>query len=235
MRHRRNKQHVLSGTNGWNMRKKSVYPDKHSITAPEQSFTRHSVEQRELYKPLSIYQSELFAIKSTIGRLPAETGGMLLGDPKRHLVTKFVFDQGSNQTRNACAYNGDIEFLNNELEKGREEGLDLVGFIHSHPYGSSHLSGEYGDIGYLKNIFSAMPELEYLYSPIVFSTDGNREFQMFTYCVLPGQESNYHQVELKTVTSDRKSKHNSSPNYQQNTCPCCGSLITNETQLVVNQ
>ena len=139
-------------------------------------------------------------IKSTVGSLPAETGGMLLGDVKTGVVKRFVFDAGNNQRRTGSAYDPDVEFLNAHLDKARDEGLDLLGFMHSHPRGVSRLSNGYGnkgDVAYLKTIFSAMPEIAYLYTPIVFSTADGGAFDVFSYLATRGNAENYRRIPIQ--------------------------------------
>lgn len=136
-------------------------------------------------------------INDTVGSFPAETGGILLGSLDDFKVQRFVFDP--NGKTNSAAYDPDIDFLNKELKKARKEGLDLLGFVHSHPRGVSRLSGDFGngigDLGYIKRILDAFEHLDKFLVPIVYSSvDG--EFKVFPYVAYRNDIENYATAEL---------------------------------------
>ncbi len=139
-------------------------------------------------------------LKDTVGRFPAETGGILLGSITDFNVQEFIFDH--NGKTSSSAYDPDIDFLNKELKQARKRGLEFLGFIHSHPYGVSRLSADQGngigDLGYIKVIFDAFPELDRLLVPIVFSShDG--EFDIFPYVAFRSDIENYVMAELEII------------------------------------
>jgi hypothetical protein len=131
--------------------------------------------------PMVFVREAYDSICETVGRLPSETGGILLGSRTDYVVRKFVFDPTGR--RSAGGYDPDIAFINGVVKQEWEENqLALLGFVHSHPRGVTRLSGDWGDgigdLGYVKRIFEAMPALQKFLVPIVFSTaDGGK--QMF--------------------------------------------------------
>ena len=134
---------------------------------------------------LQIYfESAYNNILRTVGSNIPETGGILLGNPKNYIVQKFVFDKNGNTT--SSGYDPDVDFLNEVLEnEWNENNLDFLGFIHSHPRGVQHLSSDYGngigDLGYINRIFDAMPTLNRLLVPIVYSNFDGKGFKIFPY------------------------------------------------------
>jgi len=149
-------------------------------------------------KEMVFVQEAYDEIIRTVGALPAESGGILLGNREDFVVQKFVFD--SSGSTGPVSYDPDVKFLNQVVKKEYEENnLALLGFIHSHPRGISRLSGDMGngigDIGYIKTIFSAMPDLNHFLVPIVHPTADGGELTMFTYMAERGEESKY-----KTLT-----------------------------------
>lgn len=150
---------------------------------------------------MTIVDSVLEEIKSTVGTLKPETGGILLGFPDDNIVRKFVFDSGGSGS--IGAYDPDVDFLNEELKKARKEhGYELIGWTHSHPRGCSRLSGDMGngigDIGYLKRIFQAFPHLNQFYIPIIFSTESGN-FKMHPYVAFRENVESYATAKLNII------------------------------------
>ncbi len=140
----------------------------------------------------------------TVGTYPAESGGILLGNRDDFIVQKFVFD--SKGSTGPVSYDPDVNFLNEVVKKEWEEnGLALLGFVHSHPRGVSRLSGDMGngigDIGYIKTIFSAIPGLDHFLVPIIHPIADGGEFKMFTYMAERGKESQYKMVDKRIISS----------------------------------
>lgn len=121
-------------------------------------------------------------IREVVGRLPAETGGILLGSRQDYVIRRFVLDPYG--AKGPSGYDPDITYLNKVVrEQWDENGLELLGFVHSHPRGVSRLSGDrgngIGDLGYLRRIFAAMPLLPRFLVPVVYSTADGGEFEVF--------------------------------------------------------
>lgn len=141
-----------------------------------------------------ILESAYAEIIRTVGNRKAESGGILLGSREDFVVQKFVFDQ--NGSMSAGAYDPDIVFLNGVIKKEWETNkLAFLGFIHSHPRGINRLSGDWGnntgDIGYMKAIFKAMPDLKKFLVPIMFTPADGGELQFFPFMAYRGEEENY--------------------------------------------
>lgn len=114
--------------------------------------------------PVAISESVYAAIASTVGSLPAETGGMLGGSRISGIIDSFEFDTTS--VNSAATYTPDISVLNQILaERWNPEDTQLVGMIHSHPSGCERPS--LGDERYAERILAAIPDMGRLVLPIV--------------------------------------------------------------------
>jgi proteasome lid subunit RPN8/RPN11 len=129
--------------------------------------------QKSLPK-MRFVRSAYEAIRRTVGFRPAESGGLLVGSREDFVVQKFIFDKNAKVSR--ATYTFDVDFLNAELERlWDEEGLQLLGFLHSHPYGYSHLSPP--DKMYFTRQFNHIDTPKFL-TPIVF-TEPDGGFELF--------------------------------------------------------
>lgn len=111
-------------------------------------------------------------IVKTIGSGIPEKGGILLG--KDGIITDFVFDEHAETT--GSTYSLNVAYLNPIIQEKKTKGLNLLGVVHSHPNGCSQLSAP--DKQYFLNQFKNFPDLEFLYTPIVFSAKQG-EFEFF--------------------------------------------------------
>jgi proteasome lid subunit RPN8/RPN11 len=117
-------------------------------------------------------------VQSTIGSLPAECGGMLGGCRQSGLVSHYYFDGTAGRT--TATYSPDVASVNRVLAADwNPRGVDLMGFVHSHPSGSMVLSG--GDREYARAILDANPGLGRLLLPIVQSRCDANDFEMKAY------------------------------------------------------
>lgn len=149
-----------------------------------------------------ILESAYQEIMNTVGRRPAESGGILLGSREDFVVQKFVFDHRGSMS--SGAYDPNIDFLNKVVKKEwKENKLALLGFLHSHPRGCNRLSGDWGnntgDIGYMRAIFRAMPDLKKFLVPIMFSPADGGEMSLFPYMAYRGEEESYFAGNLKMI------------------------------------
>ncbi len=151
--------------------------------------------------------SVLEEIKSTIGCLPHEQGGVLLGSLDDYIVTEFIFDR--NARTSGGAYDPDLATLNSALEEAHERELHFLGFIHSHPPGCRRLSGYIdrkrgiGDLAYLEKLFESRPWVNKFLTPIVqVSTSG--EMEIIPYIAEKGEVENYFEAKLEIVPDDVK-------------------------------
>lgn len=126
---------------------------------------------------IKIRRSVLHEIESTVGSAPAESGGMLGGDRKRGLVTTFHFDASAH--RSGATYSPDHEMLNRLLPKWNRAGIDLIGFVHSHPSGCRAPSG--GDLIYAQRILEHNPQMPGLFMPIVMTKPDTGSFEFLPF------------------------------------------------------
>ena len=113
-------------------------------------------------------------IVKKIGSGIPEKGGILMG--KNGIITNFIFDKNANTT--GSTYSLDVAYLNPIIKELKKEGKQLLGILHSHPYGAFELSNP--DKEYFMSQFKNFPDLEFMYTPIVFSAKQD-EFAFFPY------------------------------------------------------
>ena len=103
-------------------------------------------------------------IMAMIALRPPESGGILLGPLGCNDVTEFYFDSGA-----ACSgatYSPDTVTLKRKMqEEWLPQGIDMKGFVHSHPCGFDRLSG--GDLTYIKRLLARNPDMSCFLAPIV--------------------------------------------------------------------
>lgn len=116
------------------------------------------------------YQS----IVTKIGSGIPEKGGILMG--QGGIITDFIFDENAHTT--GSTYSLNVAYLNPIIKELKQKGKQLLGIIHSHPYGCSELSNP--DKEYFLSQFKNFPDLNFMYTPIVFSAKQD-EFAFFPY------------------------------------------------------
>ena len=84
-------------------------------------------------KPYFITEEVFSQVRKTIGSRIPETGGILGSSDGKH-IDYFYFDKTANVT--GATYEPDCNELNPVIRKWHEEGIEFVGFIHSHPRGA---------------------------------------------------------------------------------------------------
>jgi proteasome lid subunit RPN8/RPN11 len=126
-------------------------------------------------------RSVLEQIRRTIGSMPAEEGGALGGNRETGVVTHFYFDKSARRT--GSTYSPNDKLLNKLFaEKWNPVGINLLGFVHSHPEGCHRPSG--GDLAYARKILKYIPELEQLLLPIVMTEPETGTFELFAYAAV---------------------------------------------------
>jgi proteasome lid subunit RPN8/RPN11 len=120
-------------------------------------------------------------IEASVGSLPAETGGMLGGSRADGVVRHFHFDQQAR--RSGASYSPDVDVLNGLLrDQWNPEGINLLGFIHSHPPYLRKPSG--GDLLYAQRILAHNPEMKQLLLPIAASEPDTGRFEIHPFAVV---------------------------------------------------
>lgn len=117
-------------------------------------------------------------IRRTVGRRPAETGGMLGGNRENGIITQYCFDTSAK--RSGATYSPDHTQLTSLLrEQWNPRGVKLMGFVHSHPSGCRQPS--YGDRIYAKDILDANEAIDVLFLPIVMSSRNGGQFELLPF------------------------------------------------------
>ncbi|HYE20294.1 MAG TPA: Mov34/MPN/PAD-1 family protein [Tepidisphaeraceae bacterium] len=117
-----------------------------------------------LTPPLRMCRHVRCRILCTIGALPPETGGILLGPIDGDRVTDFYFD--ATAACGGATYTPDVATLRRKMrDEWLPAGLDMKGFVHSHPGGFDRLSG--GDMEYIGRLLDRNPDMRMFAAPIV--------------------------------------------------------------------
>ena len=119
-------------------------------------------------------------IAETVGRRPAESGGMLGGRRLSSTVEEFYFDESGSTT--GVTYYPDMQVVNDTLrEDWNPRGVNLLGFVHSHPRGSTQPS--LPDRAYSERILTAIPAMGRMILPIAQSSADTGRFSLHTWTV----------------------------------------------------
>jgi proteasome lid subunit RPN8/RPN11 len=124
-------------------------------------------------EPLYVTDTVLRRIGATVGAMRAEHGGMLGGRRIRGTITDYHFDAVALRT--SATYTPTTSMLNALLrDEWNPSGIDLLGFVHSHPRGMWRPSA--GDRVYAEQILAAIPGMDRLLLPIAESRPDTRRF-----------------------------------------------------------
>lgn len=103
-------------------------------------------------------------IMLTIGAAPPETGGILLGPTGTDEITDFYYDYDARCS--PATYSPNHVLLRKRMEEEwMPSGIDMKGFVHSHPAGLARLSA--GDMTYIRRLLSKNPDMAFFAAPIV--------------------------------------------------------------------
>lgn len=120
---------------------------------------------------LRISRSAYADIMKSICSRPAESGGILIGPVELNDVTLFYFDNGAKCS--GTTYTPDINTLRRKMkEEWLPAGLDMKGFVHSHPGRLDRLTE--GDLSYIQRLLEKNDDMEFFAAPIVIP----EEFRM---------------------------------------------------------
>ena len=116
-----------------------------------------------------IVTKEVFGGMMSLQRVPPESGGIL--GTSDGVVIDFLTEDMSNRVKTgeilSNTYVPDTIFLNGEIERWHDGGIEFCGIYHTHPPGCRTLSLE--DITYAERILCTMPqEKQTLLFPLVF-------------------------------------------------------------------
>jgi hypothetical protein len=117
------------------------------------------------------------AIEYYIGRIPAESGGILLSQSHDYTVTGFIFDYFGSSS-GSVTYHPNTKYLNHFLTARETE---LVGLVHSHPANYRRPSPQ-DERAAWSNITSPLnPHLQALLIPIVMTIPDNGKFEIIPF------------------------------------------------------
>lgn len=95
---------------------------------------------------------------------PVEAGGLLLGPIGSNDITDFYYDQGANSS--GVTYSPDYITLGKKMkEEWMPSGLDMKGFVHSHP-GNFDCHSR-GDLIYIARLLKINPDMDIFFAPII--------------------------------------------------------------------
>lgn len=113
---------------------------------------------------IKIKREALYAAVKKIGSRPAESGGIFLGPAGTNVITHFYFDRGGSCT--GTSYTPDHMTLRKKMqEEWLPAGLDMKGFVHSHPGSLDSLTS--GDMSYIKRLLNKNTDMDMFIAPII--------------------------------------------------------------------
>ncbi len=116
-------------------------------------------------------------ISDTIGRRKPEQGGILGSSDGKH-IDHYYFDESADRT--AASYTMNTKALNEVIHRWNDNGVQLVGIIHSHPQGV--ITPSYGDKETAKHIIETINVQGKFFTPIVqVSPKLNGEIKIYPY------------------------------------------------------
>ena len=134
-------------------------------------------------------------IVKTLGSKLPEQGGILMGRRTDGVITDFVFDEFAEIS--GSTYELNVAYLNPIITEFKNEGKELLGIVHSHPYDCRILSRQ--DQEYFARMIDKAKDVDYLFTPIVFSAK-QEEFHIFPYVFY--KDGKIEEVELEIVPND---------------------------------
>lgn len=119
-------------------------------------------ETEEERFPRAVFTREVLdRFRKDVGRLPAETGGMLASTGEEGIIDRCYFDRHSRNTPGTFYY--DVESMSEKFREWKEKGYITNGIYHSHPTGAIRPS--YHDVSSAL-LHLDFFRLDYFYLPI---------------------------------------------------------------------
>lgn len=140
----------------------------------------------------------LAEIYRSIGKRPAESGGMLGGEGEE--ISRYHFDETSRTSK--ATYTPDHVSLTSLLKNDwNPSNTRLKGFVHSHPGRFDRPSG--GDKVYAGRILEAIDDLKLLWLPIVNTFPDTGRFSITPWAaVLDGDDVHIVKAQIEIISSD---------------------------------
>jgi len=149
----------------------TVVPEAHKVN---KEMTTLQKQPSSITNPVNVNPNHLNELRMakeihrcimlTIGAMPTERGGLLLGPIDSNDVTDFYLDITAQCT--GGTYTPDHKTLSQKMEEEWiPSGIDMKGFVHSHPNGLDSLSS--GDLSYIARLLKANDDMTIFSAPIV--------------------------------------------------------------------
>ena len=148
-----------------------------------------------------IFTAEVYdEICKTIGSRRPEYGGLLGSSDGEH-IDHYYFDATSK--RSAGVYMMDIPACNKVIHEWNDNGVELVGVIHSHPHGVTRPS--HGDLLMAKNIIESINVHGKFFTPIVqVSSKLNGEIKIYPYSFEQTVEMKTPAMEIEAESAEER-------------------------------
>ncbi len=145
---------------------------------------------------MRVTQDAFFDMINFVGSKRAESGGFLFGYDYDHVLRRFVPDKKATTT--SASYAIDADGMNPIIQKlWKKEQLQTKGIIHSHPPGSTKLSG--ADIRYFNDLRTYVKR-KYWFAPLV-QTIPDGGLKVFPFVFIEGSDQPY-PTKLEVVSND---------------------------------
>lgn len=137
-------------------------------------------------------------IRRTIGTRKPEQGGILGSSDGIH-IDHYYFDKTASRT--SASYTMDAKALNEVIHEWNDNGIQLVGIIHSHPYGCTQPS--HGDMMTAKHIIETIDVKGKFFTPIVqVSPELNGNIKIYPYTFEQTVEMKAQPVTIEQASPD---------------------------------
>lgn len=138
-------------------------------------------------------------IRNTIGRRKPEHGGILGSSDGQH-IDYYYFDKTASRT--SSSYTMDTDALNKVINRWNDNGIQMVGIIHSHPHGINRPS--YGDMETAKHIIESIDVQGKFFTPIVqVSPELNGDIKIYPYTFEQTVEMKHQDIVIEENNSDK--------------------------------
>lgn len=150
-----------------------------------------------------IFTSEVYEeIRRTIGCRKAEHGGILGSSDGIH-IDHFYFDKTA--VRSSASYTMDAKALNEVIHNWNDNGVQLIGIIHSHPQGMTKPS--YGDMEIAKHIIETLDVKGEFFTPIVqVSPKLNGDIRIYPYTFEQTVKMRQQPIEIEQADTEAREK-----------------------------
>ena len=145
----------------------------------------HRLDPAELSQQMTLAVTRQVSdqLERSIGQHRAETGAMLGGSRQRGLISEVFLDRQAEVS--SVIYLPDIPTVNQVIRKWEAQGLNFMGFAHSHPGGFARPSN--GDRVYAERILRVMPTLDRMAMPIIQTVPDTGSYAIKGYVAVRGE------------------------------------------------